>query len=181
MNLSSIYEAVEKLETQIKAIIDASQGTFAGRIVSKRELRNQYIGEKTAEEYKDEAVKEFRASLIEIPRFKDFLPYDVTDALNYVRDIAKDVFLIKNEIVPFDAILRNLFLPGKSYKEGIWVCIRSEVDDNAILIPPVLIGNGCRVARDAVVGPFSCIVDHSIGEGACLIKTILGSYGHKRT
>jgi len=65
-------------------------------------------------------------------------------------------------------------IPGKQIKKGIWVGENSEISKLAILEPPVIVGDNCRVEAKARIGKYT-ILGHRVvvKKGACLEKCIL--------
>ncbi len=67
--------------------------------------------------------------------------------------------------------------PGTELESGIWLGRSAEIDPTAELRAPAVIGDGCRIARGAVVGPLTCLGEGTrVGEGA----SVVGSTLHER-
>ena len=58
----------------------------------------------------------------------------------------------------------KLKIPGRKIADGVWIGEHVELHDEKQLMPPVFIGNNCRVGKDAVVGPFAVIGDNVVFE-----------------
>jgi mannose-1-phosphate guanylyltransferase/phosphomannomutase len=65
-------------------------------------------------------------------------------------------------------------LPLDSDQKGVYVHHSASISDMAVLVPPVCIGQNCKIKDHAVVGPFSVIGDNSmVEEGACIERSTL--------
>ncbi|MEK7390359.1 MAG: NDP-sugar synthase, partial [Elusimicrobiota bacterium] len=67
-----------------------------------------------------------------------------------------------------------IHIPGVEMRRGVWVQEGTIIDPKAKLSSPVVIGKGCRVAADAVIGPHTVVGDRAVvGAGSTLKNCIL--------
>lgn len=66
--------------------------------------------------------------------------------------------------------LVKINIPGKEIKEKIWVDEDSEIDKDAIIYPPCIIGKNTKIKKEAVIGSYSSIGDFNIIEERSGIK-----------
>ncbi|MFH1486884.1 MAG: NDP-sugar synthase [Chloroflexota bacterium] len=65
-------------------------------------------------------------------------------------------------------------LPGKPWREGIWVENEANIDPTAQLVPPLVIGKRCLIGpRARIEGPTVLGPGVAIGEGACIQESVL--------
>lgn len=75
-------------------------------------------------------------------------------------------------------------IPGQEVEKGVYVGQGADIHPNARLIPPVVIGERCRVKRNAEVGDHSVIGDQNLlNEGASVKRSVIwnNSYVGKET
>jgi mannose-1-phosphate guanylyltransferase/phosphomannomutase len=67
-------------------------------------------------------------------------------------------------------------LPGTAIQPGIWLGPNVRVAPGAVVEGPVLLGSGCRIERDARVGPGSILGERTIVRtGACVWNAVVGA------
>ncbi len=70
-------------------------------------------------------------------------------------------------------------IPGKKNSDNIWVEDGAEIHPSAQLVGPCLIGNRALVAKNASVGPLSCIGSHvSIESGAVVSRSVVYDFAY---
>jgi NDP-sugar pyrophosphorylase family protein len=74
---------------------------------------------------------------------------------------------------PTDESIISTFFPGVVVAEGAWCSLDCDIDDDVILIPPVLIGNKCIFRSTAIIGPYSAIGNTKVDEGAWVALSCL--------
>ncbi len=68
-------------------------------------------------------------------------------------------------------------LPGYQINRGIWIGEGSEIEEEALITPPVLIGKNVRIKRGARVGPYAVLGDGVIVDsGASIVRSIVWEY-----
>ena len=157
INVEKVYRALERLE----CLLDPT------RIMRKTDAE--------AKSDRAEAQRAIEQALSGMPAFRDLKPYrfgSEDEQLACVADIAKHVFDYHISPVPDERLLRESFLPGTRYEDGIWVADGANVDASAILVPPVLVGQACRIGKAAVVGPYSCIRYAPVENNTYFLKAV---------
>ena len=160
----------QELDKAIRAVREFGSKTDSQAVLS------ELAKGKSTEQIVEESKKTLEMALSGFPRFKDLKPYcfRLEKQLNYVRDIASKVFSGLKSSTHSDDVLKEAFIPGILYEEGIWVHQSSRIDSEVILLPPVLIGAGSDVSS-STIGPYSCVRGSRI-EGSCVIKSVLGKF-----
>lgn len=64
----------------------------------------------------------------------------------------------------------DLPLPGFDSAPGIHVDKNSLVDEHAVLVPPVIVGRGCKIKKGARIGPFAAIGDNVVVEESAVVE-----------
>lgn len=75
---------------------------------------------------------------------------------------------------PTDELIIDRFFPGIVVAQGVWCSLSIKISDDAIVIPPVLIGNGCTIQPAAIIGPYSAVCGTEVDEGSWVGLSSLG-------
>lgn len=64
----------------------------------------------------------------------------------------------------------NLPISGTEREPGVWVQPGTKIDEQATIIPPVLIGRNCKIKGTARIGPYTCIGDNCLVESEAHVE-----------
>lgn len=68
----------------------------------------------------------------------------------------------------------RLPIQGEQIRPGVWAQANCQIDDEAILVPPIALGRNCKIKRGARVGPHTVIGDNAlIEEDSTIDRSVL--------
>jgi mannose-1-phosphate guanylyltransferase/phosphomannomutase len=121
-------------------------------------------------------------------------PIFAYETKSYWTDVGNLTEYRRSQIDTLEGRIR-ISIPGREVAKGVWVEEGSKVSPKAVLKAPCVIGKGCEIAEDAVIGPCTVVGDRArisagarlehctlfdnvtVGEGVRLNNCILGANG----